>query len=65
MPVAMEMPYNVLNRGIEQDVVPACIEFGVGITCYSPLAEGLLTGRFSPGEASTSMQSRRKCRTNS
>ena len=49
-PVAMEMPYNLLNRGIERDVVPACLEFGIGITCYSPLAEGLLTGRFSPGQ---------------
>jgi aryl-alcohol dehydrogenase-like predicted oxidoreductase len=49
-PVAMEMPYNLFNRTIEADVVPACVEFGVGITCYSPLAEGLLTGRFSPGQ---------------
>jgi aryl-alcohol dehydrogenase-like predicted oxidoreductase len=49
-PVAMEMPYNLFNRAIEADVVPACVEFGVGITCYSPLAEGLLAGRFSPGQ---------------
>ena len=49
-PIAMEMPYSLLNRGIERDVVPACVEFGVGITCYSPLAEGLLTRRFAPDQ---------------
>ena len=49
-PVAMEMPYSLLNRAIEREVVPACREFGVGITCYSPLAEGLLSGRFGPGQ---------------
>ena len=48
-PVAMEMPYSLLNRGIERDVVPACVELGVGITAYSPLAEGLLSGRYAPG----------------
>jgi aryl-alcohol dehydrogenase-like predicted oxidoreductase len=50
-PVAMEMPYNLFNRGIEREVVPACLAFDVGITCYSPLASGLLTGVYRPGEA--------------
>ena len=49
-PVAMEMPYNLFNRGIEREVVPACLEFGVGITAYSPLGGGLLTGVYKPGE---------------
>jgi aryl-alcohol dehydrogenase-like predicted oxidoreductase len=47
-PVAMEMPYNLLERRIEQDVIPACRAFGVAITAYSALGEGLLTGRFTP-----------------
>ena len=49
-PVAMEMPYSLARRGIEREVVPACVEFGIGITCYSPLASGLLTGKYKPGE---------------
>ena len=47
-PVAMEMPYNLVDRRVEQDVVPACLAFGVAITAYSALAEGLLTGRYTP-----------------
>jgi aryl-alcohol dehydrogenase-like predicted oxidoreductase len=49
-PVAMEMPYHVLNRGIEREVVPACLAFGVGITAYSPLGGGLLSGHYKPGQ---------------
>ena len=49
-PVAMEMPYNLFNRGIEQDVVPACLAFEIGITAYSPLASGLLAGNYKPGQ---------------
>jgi aryl-alcohol dehydrogenase-like predicted oxidoreductase len=47
-PVAMEMPYNLLDRSVEQDVVPACLSLGISITAYSALAEGLLTGRYTP-----------------
>jgi aryl-alcohol dehydrogenase-like predicted oxidoreductase len=47
-PVAMEMRYNLLDRRVEQDVVPACLEFGVGLTAYSPLGEGLLGGHYTP-----------------
>ncbi len=47
-PVAMEMPYNLVERRVERDVVPACLAFGVAITAYSALAEGLLTGRYTP-----------------
>ena len=53
-PVAMEMPYNLVDRGVERDVVPACLALGVSITAYSALAEGLLTGRYTPaGEGAT------------
>jgi 1-deoxyxylulose-5-phosphate synthase len=48
-PVAMEMPYSLVDRRVERDVVPACQAFGVSLTAYSPLGEGLLTGRFTPG----------------
>lgn len=49
-PVAMEMPYSLLNRGIEREVLPACLEFGVGLTAYSPLGGGLLSGHYRLGE---------------
>jgi aryl-alcohol dehydrogenase-like predicted oxidoreductase len=49
-PVAMEMPYSLLTRWIEREVVPACLAFEVGITAYSPLAGGLLTGVYRRGE---------------
>lgn len=43
--------YNLLFRMIEEELVPACIEEGVGIISYNPLAGGMLTGRYQPGQA--------------
>ena len=43
-PVATQMRYSMAARAIEEEVVPACRRFGLGLTCYSPLAGGLLTG---------------------
>src|SRR5687768_2068698 len=42
-----QMAYSLLARGVEYEVVPICREHGVGMLCYSPLAQGLLTGRYS------------------
>ena len=42
--------YNLLEREIEADVVPACEAFGIGILPYFPLASGLLTGKYTRGE---------------
>lgn len=39
--------YNLTNRMIELEVIPACREFGIGIIPWSPLAEGLLAGILS------------------
>jgi aryl-alcohol dehydrogenase-like predicted oxidoreductase len=41
-----QVPYSMVNRGIEEDVVPYCIQAGKGILPYSPLQRGLLTGKF-------------------
>jgi len=49
-PVAMEMPYNLFNKSIESEVVPACQAFDVGIVTYTSLTMGLLTGTYRPGE---------------
>ncbi|WP_405406753.1 aldo/keto reductase [Streptomyces sp. NBC_01104] len=44
-------PYSILNRGIERDVLPLCEQYGMGALVWSPLAQGLLTGRYRKGEA--------------
>ena len=43
-PVVIQMRYSMAARAIEEEVVPVCQRFGLGLTCYSPLAGGLLTG---------------------
>ena len=40
-----QMPYSMVNRGIEKDVIPYCIENNIGILAYSPLQRGLLAGK--------------------
>jgi myo-inositol catabolism protein IolS len=41
-----QLAYSLLARGVEYDVRPKCMENEVGLLCYSPLAQGLLTGRY-------------------
>ena len=41
-----QLIYNLLARAIEFEVLPACVGRGIGVLCYSPLAQGLLTGKF-------------------
>ena len=48
---AAQPVYNLLNRGIEREVLPACRDEGLGLVVFSPLAQGLLTGKYRPGEA--------------
>lgn len=42
--------YNMVDRYIEHDIVDVCKEHGIGITPFSPLAQGLLTGKYRKGE---------------
>ncbi|MEX0994899.1 MAG: aldo/keto reductase [Balneolaceae bacterium] len=44
-----QVPYSMLRRDIEEDVVPYCMENNKGILAYSPLQRGILTGKMSPG----------------
>jgi 1-deoxyxylulose-5-phosphate synthase len=44
VPVVHQIGYNMIQRGPESDVIPACQYFGVGVTAYSALAMGLLAG---------------------
>jgi aryl-alcohol dehydrogenase-like predicted oxidoreductase len=46
--VANEIEYNIFSRRVERKVIPYCRRQGIRIIAYSPLAGGLLTGRFSP-----------------
>lgn len=43
-------PYSILNRGIEREVLPACQRYGMGAIVWSPLAMGMLTGRYRKGQ---------------
>jgi len=50
-PVAVvQNRYSLLERGAEDEVLPACAELGVGFVPYFPLASGLLTGKYRRGE---------------
>ena len=44
-----QVPYSMVRRDIEKDIVPQALEKGMSILPYSPLQRGLLTGKFSPG----------------
>ena len=44
--------YSILNRGIERDVLPVTQRYGMGTIVYSPLAQGMLTGRVRKGRPS-------------
>ena len=42
-------PYSILNRAIEREVLPTCQRYGMGVMAWSPLAKGMLTGRYRKG----------------
>lgn len=48
-PVVCQPYYNLLNRMPEVEVLPACAYHGVGVVPYSPIARGVLTGKYLPG----------------
>jgi len=43
-----QVPYSMVRREIEEDIVPWCVENHCGILAYSPLQRGLLTGKITP-----------------
>ncbi len=50
-PVASQPYYNAMNRMPEVEHLPACAYYGLGIVPYSPLARGVLTGKYAPDAA--------------
>ncbi len=53
-PVACQPYYNLLNRMPEVEVLPACAHYGIGVVPYSPIARGVLSGKYLPGAAPVS-----------
>ena len=49
LPVICQPYYNLLNRGPEVEILPACDYYGLGVAPYSPIARGVLTGKYASG----------------
>ncbi len=49
-PVVCQPYYNLLNRMPEVEVLPACDHYGIGVAPYSPIARGVLTGKYQAGQ---------------
>lgn len=49
-PVVCQPYYNLLNRLPEVEVLEACGHYGLGVVPYSPIARGVLTGKYTPGQ---------------
>ena len=48
--ISAQNQYNVMERRVESDLVPACLKFELGLIPFSPLASGLLTGKYRQGQ---------------
>ncbi len=46
---SIQPPYSLFWRSVEKEIMPYCIENNISILAYSPLAQGLLTGKFRNG----------------
>jgi aryl-alcohol dehydrogenase-like predicted oxidoreductase len=45
--ISEQPPYNLLDRRIENELVPLCKDYGIGIIPYAPMAQGVLAGRYN------------------
>ena len=50
LPVSNQPKYNMFDTSIEDSVIPACERLGLGQVVFSPLAQGVLTGKYKPGQ---------------
>jgi voltage-dependent potassium channel beta subunit len=53
-PTVEQPRYNMLDRHVESEIIPTCERLGMGLTVWSPLAQGLLTGKYNNGMPSES-----------
>jgi aryl-alcohol dehydrogenase-like predicted oxidoreductase len=51
--VSLQPPYSMLNRGIEEEILPYCGRNQISVVCYSPMGKGLLTGAFTTERAAS------------
>lgn len=49
----LQIPYNLIERTVERDLIPMAETMGLGVICWSPLAGGVLTGKYSRGDLQT------------
>jgi len=49
-PATNQLPYSLLTRAIEYEILPRCRQAGMGVLCYSPLMHGLLAGKFATAD---------------
>src|SRR5271167_2562054 len=49
--VTAQMYYSLIGREIEYDTIPFCLDAGIGLMVWSPLARGYLTGKYTPDKA--------------
>ena len=49
-PKSSQPQYSAIARGCEAELFPLCHDNGIGQVCYSPLAQGILTGKYQPGQ---------------
>ncbi|MFC1909498.1 aldo/keto reductase [Chloroflexota bacterium] len=50
--IAVQSRYNLIDRGIEQELIPCCQDYGVSVIPWGPLANGFLTGKYRRGQES-------------
>lgn len=54
----LQLPFSMLQRRAADDLLPFCAEHNMAAIAYSPLAKGLLTGKFQPGDSPSGIRSR-------
>ena len=52
--ISIQSEYSLLNRKIEEEIIPAALELSVGLLAWSPLGRGVLTGKYRSGTPSDS-----------
>ena len=62
LPVVCQPYYNLLNRMPEVEILPACDHYGIGVAPYSPIARGVLTGKYRARRRARGL-ARRRART--
>jgi aryl-alcohol dehydrogenase-like predicted oxidoreductase len=45
--IGLQVPYNLLERDVERELLPAATALGISVAAWSPLAQGILTGRYT------------------